>query len=123
MKSKIKYYACVFVLFITMSVPTKAAIRGKGEVVTIQTSAICESCKNRIEKALKASDGVMEANLNLKNKRIKVKYDPAKLTPDQVRTLISKTGYDADGVKADPTSYNNLPKCCQKGGDKEMHMN
>jgi mercuric ion binding protein len=123
MRSQLKYFASAIILVMFLSTMISAATKGKGEVVTIQTSAICESCKNRIEKALKASDGVMEANLNLASKKIKVKYDPAKLTPDQVRTIISKTGYDADGVKADPSSYNNLPKCCQKGGEKEMHMN
>ena len=85
--------------------------------LTIQTSAICESCKNRIEKALKATDGIVSANLNLDNKKIKVKYDPTKLSPDQIRAAIAGTGYDADGVKANADAFKALPPCCQaKGG-------
>lgn len=116
MKSMFKSLLCIVVFTASFAGSVKAGVAPKTDVVTIQTSAICESCKNRIEKALKATDGIVSANLNLDNKKIKVKYDPTKLTPDQIRTAIAKTGYDADGVKADADAYNNLPKCCQKGG-------
>ena len=114
MKAQLKYLSCLIFLATLLPMAGDAAAAAKGEVVTIQTSAVCEKCKARIEKALKVSDGVMEAYLNLNNKKVKVKYDSAKLSPDQIRTIISNTGYDADNVKANTTSFNSLPKCCRK---------
>jgi len=120
MKSPIKYFAATLLL-VTILTGMTSAYKPKAEVVTIQTTAVCESCKARIEKALKSADGVISANLNLDDKRIKVKYNPDKTTADQIRTVIAKTGYDADGVKANPEAFNNLPKCCQKAGGACEH--
>lgn len=116
MNANIRSLSCVFLFIAVFSVEAYAGIATKTNVVTIQTSAICESCKNRIEKALKATDGVVSANLNLDNKKIKVKFDPSKITADQIRAAISNTGYDADGVKANADAYKALPPCCQKKG-------
>lgn len=88
----------------------------KTEVVNIQTSAVCESCKARIEKALKATPGIADANLNLDNKKIKVKYYPERISADQIRTVIANTGYDADNVKRTDAAFKSLPHCCQKAG-------
>jgi copper chaperone CopZ len=119
MKNHIKSFATAFVLIFFLSAGLSAAVKFKSETVSIQTSAICESCKRRIEKALKAVEGVEEAILNLNNKKVKVKYDPAKVTADQLRTAISNTGYDADNVKKSETAFNKLPHCCQKN-ESEM---
>ena len=48
------------------------------------------------------------------NKKVKVKYDPNQITPEQIRQVISKTGYDADNVKKDEEGFNKLPACCQR---------
>jgi mercuric ion binding protein len=121
MKSSIKYFASALLL-ITILTGTMSASRPKAvEVVTIQTTAVCEACKARIEKALKSADGVISANLNLDDKKIKVKYNPDKTTADQIRTVIANTGYDADGVKKNPEAFNSLPKCCQKAGGACEH--
>lgn len=122
-----KYYnmkniiAVVFVgLFLLFSATISASAPGKSKVVNIKTSAICGSCKNRIEKALKAVSGVEEAVLNLNSKQVKVKYNPQATSPDALRVAISKVGYHADEVKRDDAAYNQLPECCQRvvPGDK-----
>lgn len=114
MKNHFKEFFCALVLIAVMSAGVTAAEKQKSAVVTIQTSAICESCKKRLETSLKTTEGVEEAMLNLNNKKIKIKYDPAKTNPDKLREAIANIGYDADGVKKKEDAYNKLPQCCQR---------
>lgn len=114
MKNHAKTFLSAILLITIMAVSIKAEAKPKSETVTIKTSAICGSCKNRIEKVLKATAGVEEAVLNVNNKKVKVKYDPSQITADQIRQVISKTGYDADDVKKDEAAFNKLPACCQR---------
>lgn len=104
-----------------LSVGVYAAEKTKAEVVTIKTSAICGSCKKRIEKVLLATPGVEEAILNLNNKKVKVKYNGAKITADGIRKVIANAGYDADDVKKNEQAFNSLPACCQKPMEGDMH--
>ena len=121
MKKQIGYLVSALVLLTFASSFVKGPVKLKTQVVTIQTTAVCESCKNRIEKALKATDGVLEANLNLDNKKIKVKFNPDKTSAEQIRTVISNTGYDADNVKKSDEGFKKLPHCCQKSGGACEH--
>lgn len=88
----------------------------KNETIVIQTSAQCGTCKTIIEKALKNTTGVKKATLDLDTKKVTVKYNPSKITPDQIRKAITAAGYDADQLPAKPAAYNALPACCKKGG-------
>ncbi len=88
----------------------------KTETIIIKTSAQCEMCKTRIEKAMAYEKGVVSSKLNVETAELTVKYKIAKTTPEKIRKAISKTGYDADEVKANPKAYDNLPSCCKKGG-------
>ena len=83
--------------------------------IKIKTSAQCEKCKATIEKALAFEKGVKSSNLNVDTKVCTVKYDATKTTPDKIKLAISKVGYDADAVKADPKAYAKLASCCKKG--------
>ena len=86
----------------------------KTQTVVIQTSAICESCKTRIEGALNAMAGVKNSNLNLDDKKVTVVFSTKKTNVDAIKNLLSSIGYDADELKANPTAYENLPTCCKK---------
>lgn len=121
MKMMIKQFISAIVLILVMSVGVYAAEKGKSAVVTIKTSAICGSCKARLEKAVKAVDGVEEAMLNLNSKKMKVKYNPEKTSPEKLREVISATGYDADGVKKNEQAFGKLPQCCQTPMPGDMH--
>lgn len=87
----------------------------KTETVDIQTSAVCGMCKDRIETALFGVKGVKSASLDLATKVVTVKYKPSEVTADELRAGISKTGYDADSIPADPQAYEKLHACCKKG--------
>lgn len=45
---------------------------------------------------------------------IKVTYNSKKTDLAKIKTAISKLGYDADDVKADPVTYDGLDGCCKK---------
>lgn len=121
MNKLMKQFFCAFMLIAFLSAGVSAAERQKSQVVTIKTSAICGSCKARLEKVLKATDGVEEAQLNLNNKKVKIKYDPSKINPDKLRVVIANTGYDADELKKNEDAYGKLPHCCQKPMEGDLH--
>ncbi|KQS24758.1 heavy-metal-associated domain-containing protein [Dyadobacter sp. Leaf189] len=87
---------------------------GDEKEIKIKTSAICEMCKARIERNLGLSKGVKESNLNLKDKVVTVKYNPAKTTPEAIKATIINTGYDADNQLANQKAHDKLPSCCRK---------
>jgi len=82
--------------------------------IKIKTSAVCGMCKDRIEQGLAFEKGIKDVTLDVETKIATVKYNPSKITPDEIRTLISKLGYDADTIEADKKSYEKLPACCKK---------
>ncbi|MGA2297772.1 MAG: heavy metal-associated domain-containing protein [FCB group bacterium] len=86
--------------------------------VKIKTSAICETCKATIEKAVSKLYGIEKANLDLDTKYLIVSYYPDKVDVCKIRKAVNKAGYDADSQPADPKAYNKLPKCCQKDSNK-----
>jgi periplasmic mercuric ion binding protein len=108
-KSVIVLLAIFFLYSTTVSAQDTTSVK-------IKTSAMCGSCKNRIEKKLKNETGVVSAVLDVDTKIATVVYKPSLTTPDKIRKAISSVGYDADNVAADPEAYKKLPACCQKGG-------
>lgn len=124
MKTIARGFTGAFLLIAILSVGLRAAeaptVQPKAKVVVIKTSVICGSCKMRVEKALQATDGVQAVAVDLDSKNVKVKYDPEKLSENQIRLVIANLGYNADDMKKDETAYTKLPMCCQKPmpGDK-----
>lgn len=81
--------------------------------VKIQTSAVCDMCKNRIEKSINQLDGIINANLNLDDKTVTVKYDDKTAKVERIKKAISMAGYKADDMAADPKAYKMLPDHCK----------
>ena len=90
--------------------------KSKNQVIVIQTSAECGQCKERIENQLNYTKGIKYAELNLEDLKLTVKYNSSKITLEEIKTQITKLGYDADDVKAEKEAYQKLPKCCQING-------
>ena len=84
----------------------------------IKTSAECGSCKTRIEGVLNYTKGIKFAELNVLEKTVEVQFNPKKIKVEEIRKIISETGYDADNVKANSKSQKELPACCKPGGMK-----
>lgn len=84
------------------------------DTIKIQTSAVCGMCKDRIESGMAFEKGVKDASLDTVTKIATITYNAGKTTPDLLRKAISKLGYDADSIAADPVAYQKLPSCCKK---------
>jgi copper chaperone CopZ len=87
----------------------------KWATVKIMTSGTCNMCKETIETALAYEKGVKKSDFDVESQVVIVTYNPTKTTPDKIRQAISKAGYDADDVKADPKAYEKLDECCKNG--------
>ncbi|HOW32280.1 MAG TPA: heavy metal-associated domain-containing protein [Bacteroidales bacterium] len=87
--------------------------------IKIKTSAQCDMCKERIEKAMAFEKGVKSSVLDLDSKVLTVNYLPKKTTPEKIRNAVAATGYDADDVPANAKAYDALPPCCKKPDDPD----
>lgn len=80
----------------------------------IKTSGQCEHCKETIEKNLRFEKGVKKVNFDIESHIVRVKFDQKKTTIQAIQIDITKLGYDADSLPADPIAYENLNACCKK---------
>jgi copper chaperone CopZ len=94
-----------------------------GYEVDIQTSAICDMCKEAIEYDLTFEKGVKSVVLILENKVVTVLYNPKKTDANNIRKRITMVGYNADKMVRDSIAYENLPMCCKDGAhaDEDFH--
>lgn len=53
----------------------------------------CGMCSARMQKAFLAAKGVKEAEVDLEKKSARVVYDAAKLTENDLKQLVTDTGY------------------------------
>ncbi|MFC2175728.1 heavy-metal-associated domain-containing protein [Bacteroidota bacterium] len=84
------------------------------ETVKIQTSAVCEMCKETIEKQLAFTKGVTDANLDLETFAVTVSFKKNKTSVEEIRKAINAVGYDADDSPATKEAYDDLHGCCKK---------
>lgn len=101
------------------SVNVQAQKNSKWQEATIKISSQCEECKERIEKYLAFERGVKKSEVDLDKDVVVITYHSKKTDLDKLRNSISKIGYDADTVKADPKAYEKLPDCCKKPADQK----
>lgn len=83
-------------------------------IAKIKTSAVCDMCKETLEKAMAYEKGVKDSKLDVETKVLTVKYDPKKTDLAKIRTAVANSGYDADAVPANPKAYDKLNACCKK---------
>jgi len=112
---KLTLFLSAFLVFTTIAL---GQVKKPVQTVTIQTPTInCEDCKKRIEDDLKRVDGVQKIVVDYKRKTAKVTFITDRTNIEYIKTAIANIGYDADDVKANPESYNRLPKACKKPED------
>jgi copper chaperone CopZ len=102
------------ILIILFSILTVNAWAQK-ETVQIKTSAECvaDCCKDRIEEEMQFTKGVTAVNLDIKSQVLTVTFKTKKNSVENIRTIISDLGYNADDVRASEIAHNALPNCCQ----------
>ena len=81
--------------------------------VVIQTNGVCEKCEALFKENVPFFKGVKDYTYDPKTSKMTITYDSKKTNPDLLRQQISKLGYNADNVKADPAARAKLPACCQ----------
>lgn len=114
MKARTYLISLIILTALLLRMSVKAQDPKKSEEIRIKTSAVCGMCKTRIEHDMSYAKGVKSVSLNLETKDLTVNYNPGKTTPEELRKAVSKIGYDADTVAADPKAYEKLPACCKK---------
>ncbi|MFV0531394.1 MAG: heavy-metal-associated domain-containing protein [Flavobacteriales bacterium] len=69
----------------------------------------CGMCEKRIEKAANSVEGVLSADWSKETKMMKVEGGKQ----EQVEQAITQAGHDTENFKAEDSTYNELPGCCQ----------
>jgi Cu+-exporting ATPase len=60
------------------------------------TGMTCAACQARVQRALSAEPGVVDASVNLLTNTAAVRYDPAAIDPQRLIDAVRATGYDAE---------------------------
>ena len=93
MASRITKFVVSVVMVITLGVITAAAFT---KTVTIKVEGMkCAKCSASVTKALKATEGVEDAQVNAEKGEAVIKYDDEKLTETKLREVINSTGFKA----------------------------
>jgi copper chaperone CopZ len=93
MLSRITSLVVSGVLVLTLGVITAAAFT---KTVTIKVEGMkCAKCSASVSKALKATDGVEDAQVSSEKGEAVIKYDDQKLTETKLREVINSTGFKA----------------------------
>lgn len=58
-------------------------------------SMYCSLCDISVRKALERVPGVIEAKADNREKRAAVKYDPEKISPEELAAALTKSGFPA----------------------------
>ncbi|HEY0899745.1 MAG TPA: heavy-metal-associated domain-containing protein [Sphingobacteriaceae bacterium] len=108
------------VFLVTMFTFFTTAAFAQSDSTSFKVSGNCGMCKKRIEGAVKGA-AVSEANWNVETKMMSVKFDPAKITAEQLQKKVAAVGHDTEKFTAEKAVYDKLPGCClydRKGGGK-----
>ena len=93
MRNRIISLAVSTVLVMTLGVITAAAFT---KTVTIKVAGMkCAKCSASVSKALKATEGVEDAQVSSEKGEAVIKYDDQKLTEAKLREVINSTGFKA----------------------------
>jgi len=97
MLSRITSLVVGVVLVLTLGVITAAAFT---KTVTIKVEGMkCAKCSASVSKALKATEGVEDAQVSSEKGEAVIKYDDQKLTEAKLREVINSTGFKAAAEK------------------------
>lgn len=94
-----------------------SAVTAQSQIKNVKTETVkiygnCGMCKKTIEKAGNV-ENVAIVNWNKESKMAELKYDAKATTQEAILKRIAAAGYDSEKLKANDSSYNKLPGCCQ----------
>lgn len=106
----------IFIFGITTTTAQKQKVNQKAVIhtkITCDHCKECETCGQLFQEKLLEINGIKMIELDSEKMTITVFYSTKKTNLDAIKTAISKLGYDADDVKADPLGYEQLDGCCK----------
>ncbi|TGD59789.1 heavy-metal-associated domain-containing protein [Flavobacterium humi] len=109
----------IFILALIFLVPNPAMAQKSNQKAIIKTTLHCDHCKQCETCGLKFNTemlkikGVRMYELDDAKMTFTIYFNPKKTNLQEIRIAISKLGYDADEVKADPKAYESLDGCCK----------
>ncbi len=112
MKSILKTILFTFALFLVGNIAS--AQQKTIQTAVIKTAIYCDHCKqcgscgDKFNKGLLKTKGVQMVQLDDKAMTVTVTYNSKKTNLQTIKEAISKLGFDADDVKADPIAYEGL---------------
>ena len=62
----------------------------------------CAACSRAVERALKKTEGIEDANVNIATEKAVFNYDEKKLKYDDIVNVVVKAGYQVLGKEEDP---------------------
>lgn len=93
--------------------------QNKKETIVIKTPntcnhcKVCETCGGLLETDLYYVRGIKRVTYNEEDMTTTIVYLTKKITPEQIRQAISKLGFPADDLPADPAGYAKRDECCK----------
>ena len=106
--------------FFLIGICVSGFAQGDLETITIKTSIVCDHCMEcddcgyNIDTSIRKAKGIKKVVIDPEESAVMVTYRTDKTTPEEIRIALSKAGFDADDVKADPEAYAKLDGCCKK---------
>jgi len=82
------------------------------EKAIVKVYGNCGMCESRIEEAAAGLDGVITADWDQETKMLRLEFDPATVTVDQIELAIAEVGHDTENQRANDAAYEDLPGCC-----------
>ncbi|MCB9191529.1 MAG: heavy-metal-associated domain-containing protein [Flavobacteriales bacterium] len=106
--------------FLFMAIAASGFAQEDLETITIKTSIVCNHCMEcddcgyNIDTSIRKAKGIKKVVIDPEGSTVMVTYRTDKTTQEEIRIALSKAGFDADDVKADPEAYAKLDGCCKK---------
>ena len=116
MKNLFKTLVFIAFIFVTSNAAAQQKTVQKAIIkttITCDHCKQCETCGGLLEQTLLKTKGIQMITLDEKKATIEVIYNAKKIDLTTIKNSISKLGYDADDVKADPAGYDKLGGCCK----------
>lgn len=110
----------IFIFLFSIFSFSVSAQNSKNEKAVIQTTIHCDHCKacetcgQSFKENLYKIPGLKMYELDEKAMTLTVFYNGKKTNLENIKTAITKLGYDADEMKADAEAYEKLDGCCKK---------
>lgn len=116
MKNLLKSVLVVFAVFLFSNVASAQKTNQKAVIKTFlhcDHCKQCETCGLKFKTEMMKITGLKMYELDEKAMTFTVYYNEKKTDLAAIKQAISKMGYDADEVKADPAGVQKLDGCCK----------